>query len=524
MSERSVGQPPVTAPAVPRNGAVAGSRSPNKGLALAAIAVAQLMVVLDVSIVNVALPSIQSALDFSATDLEWVVNAYALAFGGLLLLGGRIADLYGQRRTFLVGVGVLTVASLLGGMAPHQGWLIAARAVQGLAGALVAPAALALIASTFSEGAERNKAMGIYAAMGGAGGALGNVLGGVFTDALSWRWVLFVNVPIGVLLLLAAVRAFPAERADAAGRRLDLPGAVTSTAGMSLVVYGLIHAATEDWGSAGTVTPLAVGAALLAAFVVIEARSGSPLMPLSIFRNRNRSGAYAIMLTLGAAMIVLFYFLTLFMQIVLGFSPLKTGFAFLPFAVGAAVFATISSQVVGRVGPRVLLGAGTVLAAVAFFWFSRISEDGSYGGDLLGPLVLAGCSVGLCFVPLTLAAVAGVRKAQAGVSSALLNAGQQVGAALGLAALGTVAVTVTKDRLTELMGAAAAESAESYGPADAAHMPPEVRKAVFDSLAHGYGTAFLVTGFVLLGAFLLAVLVIRVSSADAENAEIGVVV
>ncbi|GGR06408.1 DHA2 family efflux MFS transporter permease subunit [Streptomyces pilosus] len=523
MSERSLGQAHAAPPASARADAATepGSR---KGLALVAIAVAQLMVVLDVSIVNVALPSIQGALDFSATNLEWVVNAYALAFGGLLLLGGRIADMYGQRRTFLFGVALLTVASLLGGLATNQGWLIAARAVQGMAGALVAPAALALIASTFSEGGERNKAMGIYAAMGGAGGALGNVLGGVFTDALSWRWVLFVNVPIGVLLLLAAVKAFPAERVTTAGRRLDLPGAVTSTVGMSLVVYGLIHAATEDWGSAGTVTPLVVGAALLALFLVIEIRSNSPLMPLSIFRNRNRSGAYAIMLTLGAGMIVLFYFLTLFMQIVLGFSPLRTGFAFLPFAVGAAVCATISSQAVGRVGPRILLGAGTLLAAVAFFWFSRLSEDGSYSGDLLGPLVLSGCSVGLCFVPLTLAAVAGVRKAQAGVSSALLNAGQQVGAALGLAALGTVAVTVTKDRITELLGPAAAEAAEGYGPADAAHMPPEVREAVFDALAQGYGTAFMVTGFILLGAFVLAVLVIRVSSKDAENAEMGVVI
>ncbi|MFE0426881.1 MFS transporter, partial [Streptomyces sp. NPDC058953] len=428
MSERSVKRSRPTGTAVPPVDTTAGPAS-RKGLALAVIAIAQLMVVLDVSIVNVALPSIQNALDFSATDLEWVVNAYALAFGGLLLLGGRIADLYGQRRTFLVGVAVLTVASLLGGMATHQGWLIAARAVQGVSGALVAPAALALIAGTFAEGAERTRAMGVYAAMGGAGGALGNVLGGVFTDALSWRWVLFVNVPIGVFLLFAAVRAFPAERVTVTDRRLDLPGAVTSTVGMSLVVYGLIHAATEDWGSTGTVVPLAVGAALLAAFVVIEARSESPLMPLGIFRDRNRSGAYAIMLALGAGMIVLFYFLTLFMQIVLGFSPLRTGFAFLPFAVGAAVCATISSQVLGRVGPRVLLATGTALAAVAFFWFSRLGADAGYTGDLLGPLVLAGGGVGLCFVPLTLAAVAGVDKARSGVSSALLNAGQQVGGA-----------------------------------------------------------------------------------------------
>ncbi|MEU3602610.1 DHA2 family efflux MFS transporter permease subunit [Streptomyces sp. NPDC006798] len=523
MSERSVKRP-RPAGAVPPPAAEVPGTGDRKALALAVIAVAQLMVVLDVSIVNVALPSIQNALDFSATNLEWVVNAYALAFGGLLLLGGRIADLYGQRRTFLVGVAVLTIASLLGGMATHQGWLIAARAVQGLSGALVAPAALALIAGTFAEGAERTKAMGVYAAMGGAGGALGNVLGGVFTDALSWRWVLFVNVPIGIFLLFAAVRAFPAERITAGERRLDLPGAVTSTVGMSLVVYGLIHAATEDWSSAGTVGPLAVGTALLALFVLVEARTESPLMPLGIFRDRNRSGAYAIMLALGAGMIVLFYFLTLFMQIVMGFSALRTGFAFLPFAVGAAVCATISSQVLGRVGPRALLAAGTALAAVAFFWFSGIGPDAGYAGDLLGPLILAGSGVGLCFVPLTLAAVAGIDKARAGVSSALLNAGQQVGAALGLAALGTVAVAAAKDRLTELMGAAAAASAEHYGPADAAKMPPDVRVAVYDSLAHGYGIAFLATAFVLIAAFVLAVTVIRVSAEDAAGAEPGVVI
>ncbi|WP_433337519.1 DHA2 family efflux MFS transporter permease subunit [Spirillospora sp. CA-294931] len=503
------------------SGAPPGSdRGPGgrKGLALAVIAVAQLMVVLDVSIVNVALPSIQGALGFSMTNLEWVVNAYALAFGGLLLLGGRVVDMFGQRRMLVVGLALLTLASLLGGMATNQGWLIAARAVQGVSGALVAPAALALVAGTFSEGAERNKAMGVYAAMGGAGGALGNVLGGVFTEALSWRWVLFVNVPIGVLLIVAAARAFPAGTTTTRGG-LDLPGALTATGGMSLIVYGFIHAATDSWGSAGTVAPLAIGGALLVAFITIEARTRSPLMPLGLFKSRNRSGAVFIMLALGVSSIGLFYFLTLYMQIVLGFSAVRTGFGFLPFAVGAAIFATVSSHLVSRIGPRVLLTAGTAMGAGAMFWFSRLSAEGGYTVDLLGPMVLAGSALGLCFVPLTLAAVSGVRKEDAGVPAALLNAGQQVGGALGLALLGTLATTATEDKISDRLGAAAADQAGSHGPGDAAAMPPEVREVVFDALTHGYSLAFVIAGCVLAGAVVVALAVIRVSSRDAANVE-----
>nr|WSX73305.1 MFS transporter [Streptomyces sp. NBC_00899]WSX80629.1 MFS transporter [Streptomyces sp. NBC_00899] len=464
--------------------AAAGRPASRKGLALTLIALAQMMVVLDVSVVNVALPSIQHALDFSPAGLEWVVNAYALAFGGLLLLGGRIADRYGRRRTFMAGAALLTAASLLGGLATGQAWLLGARAAQGVAGALIAPAALALLTATFEEGAERNRAMGVYGAVSGVGGALGNVLGGVFTDELSWRWVLFVNVPIGAFVLAAAPAAFRESR-PAAGR-LDLPGALAATGGMSLVVYGLINAASHAWGSAATAVPLAAGAVLLAAFLAIEARSRTPLMPLRILADRNRSGAFAIMLAVGSSLIVLFYFLTLFLQLVLHFSPLRTGFSFLAFAVGAALCATASSALVARVGPRLLLTAGTLVSAGGMLWLSRIDAHSTYGADVFGPLLIGGCGMGLCFVPLALTAVAGVRGEESGVASALLNTAQQVGGALGLAVLGTVAATATRHRLAR----AGADPAAA--------------------LVHGYGVGFAVAGCVLLGAAAVAAAVLRV--------------
>jgi EmrB/QacA subfamily drug resistance transporter len=509
---------------MPLPDAPAKEQPSRKGLALTLIALAQMMVVLDVSVVNVALPSIQGALDFSASNLEWVVNAYALTFGGLLLLGGRIADKYGQRRTFMAGAALLTAASLFGGLAQNQGWLLGARAAQGVAGALIAPAALALLTSTFAEGAERNRAMGVYGAVSGVGGALGNVLGGVFTDELSWRWVLFINVPIGAFVLLAATRAFRESRP--AGGRLDLPGALSVTAGMSLIVYGLINAASHSWGSTATVVPLAVGGALLVAFLVIEARSATPLMPLRIFSNANRSSSFAIMFAIGTSLIVLFYFLTLFIQIVLRFSPLKTGFAFLAFAVGTAVFATLSSSVVGRVGPRPLLTVGTLLSAGGMFWLSAIDADSGYAGSLLGPLVIVGSGIGLCFVPLTLAAVAGIKGEQAGISSALLNASQQVGGALGLAVLGTVAATATRHRMEKLLpgsGSGGGGGAGSGGgAANGKPVPPQVQHAINDSLAHGYSLGFLIAGFVLVGAAIVAATVIRVSAEDAARADAAV--
>jgi EmrB/QacA subfamily drug resistance transporter len=475
-----------------------GGHAPRKGLALTLIAVAQMMVVLDVSVVNVALPSIQNSLHFSTADLEWVVNAYAIAFGGLLLLGGRVADVWGQRRTFLAGAALLTTASLLGGLATDQAWLLTARAVQGASGALLAPAALALLTSTFEEGAERNKAMGVYGAVSGVGGALGNILGGVFTDTLSWRWVLFINVPIGLFTLLAAPTAFREYRSGAAG--LDLPGAATVTAGMSLGVYGLTHATSHPWGSAGTLLPLIVGGLLLVSFVLIEARTHAPLMPLRLLADRARSGAYLVMLVLGAALIAMFYFLTLYLQVVLRFSPMRTGFAFLAFACGAVVAASIGGQLVGRAGPRPLLLVGTAVSAGALFWMARLTAGSSYFGGLFGPLLVAGLGMGLCFVPLALAAVAGVRPAEAGVGSALLNTAQQVGGALGLAVLGTVAASATRNRV------AAHHIVAAPGP------------GLFGALTHGYDVAFLVAGAALLAAFVVTLVMVRVPAEEAARA------
>ncbi|MFX0581220.1 MFS transporter [Nocardia nepalensis] len=465
--------------------------SGGKSLALAVIAAAQLTVVLDVSIVNVALPSIQRDLGFSPTALEWVVNAYALAFGGLLLLGGRLADVYGRRRMLVAGLVLLVAASLAGGLAPGSGWLIAARVAQGVAGALVAPAALALIAATFAEGAERNRAMAVYAAMSGAGGALGNVLGGVLTTGLSWRWVLFVNVPIGVVAAALAPRAF--GRSSAATGRIDIAGAVMATAGIGLVVYGLMHAASDSWGAPGTVVPLLVGGVTLLVFVLLEARGRMPLMPLGIWADRNRAGAYAAMLVIGAATVTVFYFLTLFMQIVLEYSALRTGFGFLVFAVGAGASSAAAGPMVSRFGPRPALSAGALALTAGLWWLSLLDADATFVRDLAGPLALAGIGVGLCFVPLTLAAVVRTDHDTAGIASAVLNTCQQVGGSLGLAVFGTIAATVTRHRV----GGPAAQDF----PAD-----PHI---FGDALAHGYGVAYLIAAATVVVACAVAVVAIR---------------
>ncbi|HUC35790.1 MAG TPA: MFS transporter [Acidimicrobiales bacterium] len=414
----------------------------NLGLALAIISAAQLMVVLDATIVNVALPSIQRQLHFSSVNLEWVITGYALAFGGLLLLGGRTGDLFGRRRMFVTGVLLFTAASFLGGLATDQAWLIAARVLQGIGGAIAAPTALSLIADTFPEGPQRNRAMGVYAAMSGGGGALGLLLGGILTDLASWRWVLFVNVPIGLLVAFAAPRVL-GETGRQSGR-LDLPGALTVSGGMTSLVYSLAHAASNGWANAGTIVPLALSVCLLVAFVGIEARSEHALMPLKIFANRNRSGAYAIMLTLGAAMFSLFFFLTQYVQNILGYSPLKAGLAFLPLTVGIVVMAGIMSRVVGRIGTRLPMTIGPLVTTGALVWISRISVHSGYLEGVLGPALLVAVSMGTAFVPLTLSAVAGVPRHEAGLASALLNTGQQVGGSLGLAILVTVATAVTR--------------------------------------------------------------------------------
>jgi len=455
------------------------------GLALALISTVQLMVVLDATIVNIALPSMQRDLHFSATGLEWVVNGYALAFGGLLLLGGRTGDLYGKRRMFMAGVALFTAASLTGGFATTQVWLIAARMVQGVGGAIASPTALSLVTSTFPEGRSRDRAMGVYAAMSSAGASIGLLLGGILTDLASWRWVLFVNVPIGALVVIAA----PLVLGETEGRqgRLDLPGAVSVTAGMSFLVYGLSHAASASWSTPLTVGSLAGAAVLLAAFLAIEARSTHALMPLRVFANRNRSGAYGMMLIIGAGLFAMFFYLTLFVQDILGFSPLKAGLVSLPISLTIAACAGLSSRVVGRIGARPLLAAGPLVSAAGLAWISRVTPASTFTGDVLGPELLIAIGMGLTFVPLTLTAVAGARPGETGLVSALLNTGQQLGGSLGLAVLVTIATAVTRPRLL------AARS----------------RAATAAALTAGYSRAFLVAGAFLLAGSVIALVVVR---------------
>ena len=483
-----------------------GGGSRHLGLALVVISAAQLMVVLDASIVNVALPSIQHALHFSAANLVWVVNGYTLTFGGLLLLGGRTGDLYGKRKMFVIGIAIFTVASLLGGLATNEGTLIAARMLQGAGGAIMAPTALSLIASTFSEGSARNRAMGVYAAMSGAGGAIGVLLGGVLTDTLSWRYVLFVNVPIGLALVFAAPRAF-AETQTRAGR-LDLPGAVLATGGMSLLVFGLIHAASTSWGDRWTVGTLVSGAVLLTGFIVTETRSKHALMPLRLFRNRNRATAYGMMLALATAMFSQFYFLTLFFQEILGFSPLRAGLSYLPFALSIIITATVVSRVVGRTGPKIPMMIGTTLGTTGLLWFSLNSASASYWGNIFVPMVLLASGMAMNFVPLTLTTVRGVQPQEQGIASALLNSGQQIGGSIGLAVLGTVAIDVTRGRLDSL-GRSAAHFVGAAPPPRAAHIAPTLHHAIYNAYMAGYTTAFRVGAGLMFVAFCLATFVIR---------------
>ena len=460
----------------------------------------QFVVVIDASIVNVALPSIGTALHFSQTDLSWVVNAYTLTFGGFLLLGGRLADLMGRRRMFISGLVLFSLASLLGGLAQSEAWLIAARALQGLGAAIVSPAALSIITTTFADGEERNRALGVWGAVAGAGGAAGVLLGGILTSGLSWRWVLFVNVPIGLACAFLAPRLLYESRAEVETRNFDLPGAVTVTAGLSLLVYALVDAVNVGWGSTPTIGRIA-GASLLllAVFVAIERRASAPLMPLSIFRLRTLRGADTVALLIGMSLFSMFFFISLYMQQVLGFSALKTGLSYLPLAVAIILSAGGASAAVTRFGFKPVLFTGLLFVAGGLFWFSKVPPTGAFAADVLGPSLLAAIGLGLSFVPVTIAAVTGTRPHEAGLASGLVNTAQQVGGALGLAILATVANTRTKDLL------------EGGG-----HAPAE-------ALTKGFERAFLVgAGFALVGALLTLVMISsRDSRAHSQAARAG---
>jgi EmrB/QacA subfamily drug resistance transporter len=457
-------------------------------VALLVIATAQLMVVLDATIVNVALPHIQTALRFSDSGLEWVVNGYALALGGLLLLGGRAGDLLGRRRMFVIGLLLFSAASVAGGFATSQAWLLAARAVQGAGGAIVAPTALALVATTFPEGRARNRAMGVYAAMSVAGGAGGLLAGGLLVTYASWRWVLFVNVPIGVGAALAALAVLPGTVRKPG--RFDLPGIITGTGGVATLVYGLSNAATtpdgrSHWGDAKVVATLAAGAVLLAAFAFIEARSRHALLPGRLLRSRDRLGANLMMLAVGTTLFGVFFFLTLFVQDVWGYSPLRAGVAFLPLTIAVLVSSAVVTRLMPRTGARPPLLAGALITGGGLYWLSRLTEHGTYAGGLLGPILATGAGLGLLFVPLSLLALARVADADSGVAASVLNTGRQVGGSIGLALLGTVAWTVVADRAH---GAAAAYP---------------------HALAAGFDRAFLVAAVITLLMLVPAVALIR---------------
>src|SRR4051812_3958688 len=457
------------------------SPDPKRWIALILLCAAQFMVVLDASIVNVALPSIQNDLKFSQENLQWVVNAYTLVFGGFLLLGGRTADLLGRRRLFIIGLGLFSLASLLGGLSTSEGQLIAARALQGLGAAIISPAALSIVTTTFAEGSERNKALGIWGAIAGLGGAAGVLLGGMLTEWAGWEWVLFVNVPIGVAAAVLTPRFVRESRMARRGQGFDVAGATAITAGLVLLVYTLVKAQDYGWGSGRTIGGLAGAAALIGLFIGIEARSRSPLAPLSFFRQRTPTSANVLSVLIAASLFSMFYFVSLYLQRVLGFSALEAGLAYLPLAGTIVISAGVASQAVERIGVKPALVFGLSMIAVGLAWFSRVDADGTYVKDVLGPSIVAAVGLGFSFVPVTIAAVAGVPNDEAGLASGLVNTSQQVGGALGLAILATIANSTT----TGLPGGA-------QNPV---------------ALTEGFQDAFLVgAGFALLGVVLALVL------------------
>jgi EmrB/QacA subfamily drug resistance transporter len=414
-------------------------------LALVLLSAAQFVVVLDASIVNVALPSIGAALDFSQDNLPWVVNAYVLTFGGFLLLGGRTADLLGRRRVFMAGLLLVAVASLAAGFAATEGQLIAARAAQGLGAAIISPAALSIVTTIFKDGAERNKALGVWGAVAGSGGAAGVLLGGILTDGLGWEWVLWVNVPVSLIALALAPRLIAETRASTEARAFDVAGAVTVTAALSILVFAVVDANEAGWGSTQTIGLLALSVALLAAFVAIELRSRKPLVPFSIFRIRTLTGANIVGLLVGASLFSMFFFISLYMQQVLGYSAIHAGLSYLPLAIVISLSAGIASQLVTKVGYKPVLAAGLLFILAGLLWFSRVSVGGGFTTDILGPSLLAAAGLGFAFVTTTIAAVSGVEERESGLASGLINTSQQIGGALGLAVLSAVATSRTSD-------------------------------------------------------------------------------
>jgi len=479
----------TTTDVMPTTAPQADVPDPRRYWSLAVIAVAQLMIVLDASVVIVALPSAQRALHISVANRQWVIGAYTLAFGSLLLLGGRIADYLGRRRMFIVGLLGFGVASALGGLAQDQAMLFSARALQGAFAAVMAPAALSLLTVTFTETRERARAFGVYGAIAGGGAAIGLVLGGTLTQLASWRWTLLINAPIALVAAVAASRVIRESRSESRGG-YDLPGAATVTGALFLLVYGFTVAGTHGWGAPFTLTLLVGAAVLMSAFAVIELRTTHPLLPLRVILDRNRGGSYLASLLVGAGMLGTFLFLTYFFQGTLHYSAIKTGFAFLPFSGGIIIGAGVASGFLPRVGPRALMIAGLALAASGLVWFTGLTVDSAYLAHVLPPEILVSLGMGMAFVPMSSTALIGVEPNDAGVASALVNTTQQVGGSLGTALLNTVAATAATTYLA--------------GHIKSAH-------AVQSAAVHGYTTAFTVSAVVLAGASVVAGLLVRAS-------------
>ena len=472
------------------------TKSDRRWSALALIVTAQFMVILDVAIVNVALPSIKSDLNFSQTNLQWVVSAYAIMFGGVLLLGGRLADLLGRRRLFIAGLALFAASSLLCGLAWSESSLIGFRAVQGLGGALLAPAALSLLMTRFAEGRDRNLALGIYGAASGSGAAVGVLLGGLLTSYLSWSWIFFINVPVGVAAIALAPLLLQESRADVAHRHFDFPGAASITAGLMLLVYAMTRATSDGWSSGSTLALLAGAAALVLAFVAIELRSPAPLLPLRIFRSRTLSAANAAMAIVGAVAFSEFFVLTLYLQDVLHYSAVMSGAAFAGFALSVVVLSNVAQVIVGRFGVRPTLTAGLLLSAISVAWLTRLPVDGHYFWNLFPAFVLGGAGMGLSFVPVTIASLTGVERSDAGVASGLINTSRQIGGAIGIAAVSAVAASSTSNYVH-------------------AHSVPATSGL---ALNHGFQTAlYALTGLLLIGA-LIAVTFVRSAAAPSTQA------
>src|SRR6266516_2708875 len=470
---------------------------PRRWRALAIVCVAFFMTILDVSIVNVALPSIGRSLHISEHSLQWIVTSYAITFGGFLLLGGRAADLLGRRRMFMVGLVLFSAASLVCGLAGSLGVLVAARTVQGLGAALISPATLSIITTTFEEGAERNKALGIWGAMGGSGAAAGVLFGGILTKYLGWEWIFFVNVPVGALVLALTPRLVRESRIEAVARRFDAAGAVTVTAGLALLVYAISKAPDNGWSSVQTILELIGAGLLLGAFLVIETRAAEPLMPFGIFRIRTVTGANAVGLLLGAVVFANFFLLTLYVQQVLGYSALKAGITFLATAATTVVVAGIAQALVTRVGPRPVMVAGLALLVAGMVWYAQIPVHGRYASDLLPGYLLVGWGLALSFIPVSIAALAGVSAREAGLASGLINTSQQIGGALGVAIASTVATSHTSSLL-------------------------KTGNALPNALTSGFALAFWVlAGFALAGVVAAALLIRREEIPEGEPVRVS---